>query len=115
MKKKIPVGLFLLSVACSNAESAKEVQATYVPSGTYNGYSCKELALEADRIILSTPQLSAAVDEKYRKDKGAELVTWILFWPAAFAMDGNANEVRQLANAKGRLEAIEVNMKLKKC
>lgn len=101
--------------ACSNAQKADEVQATYVPSGAYNGYSCRELSIEADRIIASTPQLAAAVEKEYQKDKGAELVAWVLFWPAAFAMDGNAREVRELANVKGRLEAIRTKMKINKC
>ena len=115
MKKLIIFLLCAAVSACSNAQKAEDVQATYVPSGTYNGYSCQELSIEADRIISSTPQLAAAVEREYQKDKGAELVSWVLFWPAAFAMDGNASEVRQLANAKGRLEAISTKMKINKC
>ena len=115
MKSSFFIILFVALSSCSNAKKVDEVQATYVPSGTYSGYSCRELSIEADRIIASTPQLAAAVEKKYQKDKGAELVSWVLFWPAAFAMDGNASEVRELANAKGRLEAISTKMKIKKC
>ena len=102
-------------VGCSTAKSVDQIQATYIPVGTYRGYSCDELVIEADRIISSIPTLSQAVEREYRGDKSVELVSWVLFWPAAFALDGNEKEARDLANAKGRLEAIDSRMKLDNC
>lgn len=62
-----------------------------------------------------TPALSAAVDKAYKNDKAMEAVAWILFWPAALAMDGNDAEAAQLARAKGQLEAISAQMRNKGC
>ena len=44
-----------------------------------------------------------------------EVVAWVLFWPAALAMDGNDAEAKQLAEAKGEAEAIRAEMLRKGC
>ena len=48
-------------------------------------------------------------------DKSMEAVTWILFWPAVFVMDGNDAEASRLAQAKGEAEAILAAMISKNC
>ena len=77
--------------------------------------SCKLLRIEADRLRRSVPALEASVDREYKKDKEMEAVTWILFLPAIFAMDGNDAETHKLANAKGEAEAIRAAMQVKGC
>lgn len=106
---------FLSIVACSDAQQSSEILPEYVPSSVYSDYNCKELKVEADRIISSTPKLEEAVDREYRQDKTAEAAAWVLFWPAALAMDGNTGERRSLAIARGRLEAIYANLNSKGC
>lgn len=115
MKKVFVFGFALLSVACSNAEKSGDIAAEYVPASVYSEYSCKELKIEADRILASTPKLEEIVDREYRKDKAAEAAAWVLFWPAALAMDGNTGERRSLAIARGRLEAVYANLNSKNC
>ena len=109
------VASFLLLTACSDAEKSSAIVPEYIPASMYSEYSCRELKTEADRIIASTPLLEAAVDKEYKKDKTAEVAAWVLFWPAALAMDGNTGERRSLAIARGRLEAIYANLKSKLC
>ena len=43
------------------------------------------------------------------------LVTGILFWPAAFALDEKKSDADALGKARGELEAIRGQMIIKKC
>lgn len=107
--------MFASLVACSDAKTPSEVAPELVSPSMYRGMSCRELRAEARSVQEATPALAAAVDKEYKNDKAMEAVTWILFWPAAFAMDGNDAEAAQLARAKGQLKAITEQMKSKGC
>lgn len=102
-------------LGCSDAKKSNEVVEEYIPASVYSDYSCKELKVEAERIIALIPQMEVNLDSEYRKDKTAEVAAWILFWPAALAMDGNTGEQRSYAISKGRLQAIYANLKSKAC
>jgi hypothetical protein len=105
----------ILIAGCSTAKKSSEVAATYVPSATYKTMSCSNLRAEGDRLRRSVSDIEASVDAEYKKDKNMELVTWLLFWPAAFAMDGNDAEAKRLADAKGEADAIRSAMIAKGC
>lgn len=109
------IGGFVALMACSDAKTSSEVAPELVSPSMYSGMSCKQLRAEAETIKDSTPALAAAVDNAYKDDKALEAVTWILFWPAAFAMDGNSTESAQLSRAKGQLQAVTKQMQLKGC
>lgn len=110
------ITIVILALAgCSSAQKSKDITAEYIPASVYSSYSCKALKNEADRIVNSTPKLEELVDREYKKDKVAEAAAWVLFWPAALAMDGNTGERRSLAIARGRLEAIYANLNTKGC
>ena len=101
--------------ACSDAQKSSEVAASYVPTSKYENMSCRNLRVEGERLRASLGNLEASVDKAYKQDKNMEAVTWILFWPAALAMDGNDAEARQLAAAKGEAEAIRAAQLNKGC
>lgn len=101
--------------ACSDAQKSSEVAASYVPTSKYENMSCRNLRIEGERLRSSLGNLEASVDKAYKQDKNMEAVTWILFWPAVFAMDGNDAEARQLAAAKGEAEAIRAAQISKGC
>jgi hypothetical protein len=101
--------------ACSDAQKSSEVAASYVPTSKYENMSCRNLRVEGERLRASLGNLEASVDKAYKQDKNMEAVTWILFWPAAFAMDGNDAEARQLSAAKGEAEAIRAAQLNKGC
>ena len=120
MKKSINVllGLFCLAIGlsgCSSAKKSNEVQSNYVPASTYKHLSCEELVGEFEALRARTPALASVVDEHRKNQTGVEVVTWLLFWPAAFALDDGSEKARQLADAKGHIEAIQVNLRSKKC
>lgn len=101
--------------ACSDAQKSSEIAASYVPTSKYEDMSCRNLRVEGERLRASLGNLEASVDKAYKQDKNMEAVTWILFWPAVFAMDGNDAEARQLADAKGEAEAIRAAQLSKGC
>ena len=101
--------------ACSDAQKSSEVAASYVPTSKYEDMSCRNLRVEGERLRASLGNLEASVDKAYKQDKNMEAVTWILFWPAVFAMDGNDAEAKQLADAKGEAEAIRAAQLSKGC
>ena len=67
------------------------------------------------RLIKQAEAIGAQVDTEYRSDKNVELAAWILFAPAAFFMDGNAESASELASIKGQLEAVADAQKVNEC
>ena len=117
MKSKA-VAILLVACAlasCSDAQKSAEVTAQYVPATKYEHLSCAALRDEAARLQASVTGIEAEVDKAYKQDKTMEAVTWVLFWPALFAMDGNDAEANRLALARGEAEAIRAAMLRKGC
>ncbi len=100
-------GLAYIVSACSNAKTADEVDAAVVPTGEYEQMSCEELRTENRKAEQDLADKTAATNEAYRDDKTTEVVTWGLFLPAAFFMDGNSEEQKEQGEAQGRVIAIQ--------
>jgi hypothetical protein len=107
--------LTVLLGACSTAQKSSEIHAVRMPVAPYLKLSCKELATEQSMLIREAESAGAQVDAAYDSDKGAELVAWILFAPAAFMLEGNQEESTKLAGIKGQLEAIREAQSINKC
>lgn len=99
--------IVLLLSGCSSAKKASEISAAYVPASRYNNMTCGQLVNEAEALRRVTPALEAAVNTHRSQQTGVEVVTWILFWPAAFALDKGEQQSNQLAQARGELQAIQ--------
>ena len=66
--------------------------------------------------LLSEVEASGvAVDKAHDSDQTTELVTWILFAPAAFWLEGNETEASRYAAQKGQAEAINEALRINKC
>lgn len=116
LKKTVMLPLMAsILMACSSAQRSSEVSASYVSSANYMRMSCSNLRSEAERVRASVADLERATDDAYQDDKTMEVVTWLLFWPAAFAMDGNSAEASRLSEARGQAEAIRSAMTEKNC
>lgn len=110
----IPLIIFVLA-SCSTAQKSTEVQSIKVSVAPYLKMDCKELATEQASLLKDAESLGAQVDKDYQSDKNAELAAWILFAPAAFWIDGNAENSGRLAGVKGQLEAVQDAMKVNQC
>jgi hypothetical protein len=109
------ISAILILSSCSTAKKSHEVQAVRAPMAGYLKMTCQELVSE-QRILLSEVEASGiAVDKAEASDKTTELVTWILFAPAAFFLEGNEAEVAKYAAQKGQLDAINESLRVNKC
>lgn len=115
MQTALALTSLTLIVGCSSAPKASEVSAAYVPTGYYTNMSCEQLVSEAEAVRRSVPALEDAVNKHRSNQTGVEVVTWVLFWPAAFMLDKGEATSGQLAKAKGEIEAIGLAMRSKKC
>lgn len=97
------------------ASRSEDVAASYVSSGTYSSYSCKELSQEAQRVSAAAAAASGAQDSQRTKDVVATTAAVVIFWPAAFFVSGNNAQTAELARLKGHMQAIEEASVQKKC
>jgi len=115
VKKILIILSFIVLTACSGAKQASEVNKVYVSSAKYKGLTCKELIAESEIIRSREPALAAKVDKHYKSQKNTELVTWLLFWPAAFWLEDGEKDSSELARVRGELDAIRQAMLAKDC
>lgn len=101
--------------ACSSAPKSNEVSAAYVPIAQYNNHTCDQLIAEAESIRRSVPALEGLVDKHRENQTGVEVIAWVLFFPAALALDKGEGNSSQLAKAKGELQAIQAALLTKQC
>lgn len=112
------ITLFVLSlflISCTTAKKASEVAAVRPPIAPYLKLSCPELVTE-QRILLSEVAASGvAVDKAQESDRNTVIVTWLLFAPATFFIEGNELQASKYAAQKGQLDTINEALKVNQC
>ena len=108
--------LLIMSISsCTTAKKSKDVPVIRVSSAPYLKMTCSELGTERRIVVEKLEAARRNVDDSYSSEKNTELVTWILFAPAAFFLEGNAEEAAAFSLAKGTYEAIEEARVINKC
>ena len=111
--------LFLIAstllFGCSSAKKRSEIQAVRAPIAPYLKMSCQELVDEQLSLSKDLEAAGVAVEKAYQSDKTTEIVTWLLFAPAAFFLEGNETEASKYAAQKGQMNTINEAMKVNKC
>ena len=97
------------------ATSADKVAPSYVSPMQYDAYNCGQLAEEAQRISAHASAATGAQDSQVTKDAVATTAAIIIFWPAAFFVQGDKQNAAELARLKGEMEAIEQVSIRKQC
>ncbi|ABA04751.1 lipoprotein, putative [Nitrobacter winogradskyi Nb-255] len=97
------------------ASSSNEITAAYVSPVMYQGYTCQQLALEAQGVSARAAALSGAQDKQRTNDAVATTAAVIIFWPAAFLVGGDKQTAAELGQMKGQMNAIEQASIAKKC
>lgn len=110
----ISAGILVLS-GCSTAKKSSDVQAVRTPVAPYLRLSCDELFTEQRTLIERLDMSRKAVDKAYDSDKTTEVVTWILFAPAAFFLEGNQKEATEFSSTKGQYDTVQEAIAIKKC
>ena len=110
------LGIVALGAALGGcASSASDIQPAYISPVVYQGYTCQQLALEAQAISTRAATLSGAQDKQRTNDGLATAAAVVIFWPAAFLVGGDKQTAAELANMKGQMVAVEQASIAKKC
>ncbi|HEY1545814.1 MAG TPA: hypothetical protein VGG01_25710 [Xanthobacteraceae bacterium] len=105
-------------IACllaSCASSSDKIAASYVSPMQYDNYNCRQLADEAQRVSAHAAQAAGAQDNQATKDTIATTAAIVIFWPAAFFVQGDKQNAAELARLKGEMDAIEQVSIRKQC
>ncbi len=97
------------------ASSADKVASTYVSPLQYDAYNCQQIGEEARRIAARASEAAGVQDAQARSDATTTAVAVVIFWPAAFFLDGDNEKTAELARLKGELQAIEQVAIMKQC
>lgn len=106
MRKCLSVFCVALLSAC--ASSPDKIAASSVSTLQYEGYSCKQIAAETNRVERKVNDLYYRLDKTAGNDSAQMAVGMILFWPALFFLEGgDGPEAAEYARLKGELDALE--------
>jgi hypothetical protein len=97
------------------ASSSSDITPAYVSPVAYQGYTCQQLALEAQAVSTRAATLSGVQDSKRTSDVVATTAAVVIFWPAAFLVGGDKQNAAELGLMKGQMVAIEQASVQKKC
>lgn len=97
------------------ASSANNIAASYVSPMQYDAYNCRQLAEEAQRVAAHASAAAGAQDSQATKDAVATTAAIIIFWPAAFFVQGDKQNAAELARLRGEMDAIEQTSIRKQC
>jgi hypothetical protein len=97
------------------ASSSADITPAYVSPVAYQGYTCQQLALEAQAVSTRAAALSGVQDSKRTNDAIATTAAVVIFWPAAFFVGGDKQNAAELGLMKGQMVAIEQSSVQKKC
>src|ERR1700676_1203010 len=100
-------------VGCASSSAA--ITPAYVAPVAYQGYTCQQLAQEAQAVSTRAASLSGVQDSKRTSDTVATTAAIVVFWPAAFFVGGDKQTAAELAQMKGQMVAIEQASIQKKC
>jgi hypothetical protein len=107
MKSAIRAGALatvLLTSACATA--SEDVRANFQPATMYEADSCETLGTKISAVKDEVYKVSGQQDQKRKIDQGATGVGAILFWPALLAIPLTKDHKRELADLKGKYEAM---------
>lgn len=95
------------ALAAGCAQKSDEISASYISPIAFQSHSCEQLGAEAQRVSTRAAAAIAKQDQKAEDDAALTAVSLVLFWPAAFFIDGDDETAGEVARLKGEMEAIE--------
>jgi hypothetical protein len=114
-KRILVIVLSILSISCTTAKKASEINAVRPPIPPYLKLTCPELITEQRLLLTEVAASGVAVDKAQQSDMNTVIVTWLLFAPAAFFIEGNEVQASKYAAQKGQLDTINEALKVNKC
>lgn len=101
------------TAAC--ASYSEKISATYVSPVIYENLSCRQIAEEASRVSRRAAEVAGAQDSQATKDSVVTGVAIVVFWPAAFFIDGDRASAAELGRLKGEADDLEQASIKKNC
>src|ERR1700730_16380016 len=110
------LGIVALGAALGGcASSSADITPAYVSPVAYQGYTCQQLALEAQSISTRAATLSGAQDKQRTNDGLATAAGVGIFWAASFFGGGEQQRAAELSQMKGQMVAVEQASIARKC
>ena len=103
------------AVLAACAKNADQVGAVYTSPVLYEGYTCPQLAEEAQRVQARAMDAAGVQERKATGDAVAMGVGLIIFWPTLLMIKGNDENTAELGRLKGQMDAIEQTAIKKRC
>lgn len=103
----------LLLAGCASKSS--DVTASYVTPLQYQHFTCEQIGSEATRVSSRVAELSGVQDNKATNDAIVTGVAIVVFWPAAFLVNGDGQTAAELGRLKGEFQALEQASVQKSC
>lgn len=88
------------------ATRSTDVVAQHEDAALFADRDCEQLFEESDRVQLRAADVAYAVDARVGNNMVALSLGAVVFWPALLAMRSDGPEARELAQLKGRHEAL---------
>jgi len=117
MKNKIiATALLIVSVLMTGcASDSSQIAASHVSSVHYSKYDCDMLTTELNELTGRLGTLEKIADDKATNDAVVGSVAVIFFFPVALAMQGDGVEAQELAQVKGKINAIREKNIISQC
>jgi hypothetical protein len=113
--RKLGIAAALGAALGGCASSSQDIMPAYVSPVQFQGYTCQQLALEAQSISTRAATLSGVQDSQRTKDGWTTAAAVVIFWPAAFFVGGDKQAAAELAQMKGQMVAVEQASIAKNC
>jgi len=114
MREKLLLALLCCFLA-GCASSSADIAPSYISPLQYNGLTCQQIGLEAQRVSARATELAGRQDDKRTNDAVATTVGVVLFWPALFFIEGDKQTAGELARLKGEFDALQQASVQKNC
>ena len=116
MKKIVSILAVVVFVLTGCATAPDKIAASSVSTIQYEGYNCKQIGAELDRVGKKVNQLYYKLDKTAKNDSAQMAIGMILFWPTLFLLEGgDGPDAAEYARLKGELEALEIVSIRKQC
>lgn len=108
----------LFSTVCLISACAKhpdKIQAQYVSPMQYDGYSCKQIGAEMQRLSVRVSELGGQQEHAANTSDVEMGVGLVLLWPVLLFLDSNSAQAAEYARVKGEFEALDQKAIQKNC
>jgi hypothetical protein len=110
------VGLAAITAALTGcATYSEKIAPSYVSPVMYDSLNCRQIAEESTRVAQRAAEAAGAQDSQATKDSVLTAATIVIFWPAAFFVQGDRQNATELARLKGEMQALEQASSRKNC